>query len=77
MTIGFDLPAPQRARVEIFDPTGRRVRTLAGIQEFGTGEHALLWEGHDDGGAPVPGGIYLVRVQVGRDAAVKKVTVMR
>jgi len=55
--------------LRIHDAAGRRVRTLiAGWLE--PGEHAVVWEGLDAGGAPVPAGTYWCRLeQAGRSIA--------
>jgi probable HAF family extracellular repeat protein len=49
------------ARLEIFDPSGRRVATLLN-ERLGPGEHSVAWNGHADGGAAVRSGIYFARL---------------
>ncbi len=53
----------QRAAVTaaVYDPAGRRVRTLH-RGTLGAGRFALLWDGRDEGGAPVASGLYFVRI---------------
>lgn len=48
-------------RVQIFDPLGRRVRTLADGRRA-AGKHDLVWDGRNDAGADCPSGVYLVRM---------------
>jgi len=50
--------------VEIFDPLGRRVRTLS-PGSLDPGSHAIVWDGTSDQGIVQPTGMYLVRVRVG------------
>ena len=62
--IGFALPTAATVRLEIFDVTGRPVRTL-GPQKFDAGEHELRWDGLGAKGRPVAQGIYFARLQAG------------
>jgi hypothetical protein len=63
-TIGFALPRPTQVRLEVFDLLGRRVRTLAS-SEYPVGEHSIEWDGRQEGGAAVRGGVYLCRMIAG------------
>ncbi len=49
-------------RVEVFDPAGRRVRTLAATVAAGV-PHGLVWDGRDAAGRPVASGPYLARAR--------------
>lgn len=64
-TIRLELPHPQRVNVDVFDLAGHRVRTLAREREFPAGVQALSWDGRDDSGAALPGGLYFVRMRAG------------
>ena len=57
------LPAASRARVDLFDVGGRRVRTLqdGALPE---GESVIAWDGRLDGGASAPGGVYFAELSV-------------
>jgi hypothetical protein len=56
VTIKVVIPSTGRAKVEIFDASGRRVRTLwDGAAE--TGERALEWNGRDAAGHRAAPGI--------------------
>lgn len=74
----FDLmqPVRDRVRVEAFDLTGRRVRTLVNDEER-IGATDVTWNLADDWGARVPPGVYLVRAQVGKTAFTRRVSVIR
>ena len=79
ISIGLDLgsrSAPD-ASVTIFDAQGRRVRALyAGA--LPTGRSRWMWNGHDDLGRPVAGGIYFVRVAAdGHGSVTRKATLLR
>jgi len=59
-------------RLEVFDASGRRVRTvLDGIVPAGRGSER--WNGRADSGEPVPGGIYLVRLRTAEGTSRAKV----
>jgi hypothetical protein len=55
--IAFELPVAAHARLDIYDVSGRRVRTLANGQQA-AGRHEQEWDGADEAGSPVAGGIY-------------------
>ena len=56
-TIGFSLARPGQARLAVFDPAGRLVRTLV-EDHLAAGEHHVTWHGDDDTGAPLASGTY-------------------
>ena len=63
--IDFSLSRESEIAIEVFDPAGRRVRTLLNARRA-AGEHRLEWDGRDDAGRRTGPGLYFVRVQ--RDA---------
>jgi hypothetical protein len=60
--VSLALPRETRVTVEVFDPSGRRVRTLS-AGALGAGPHAFPWDGRDESGASAPAGLYLVRAR--------------
>ncbi len=60
--VKFQLPKAAHVRLEVFDLTGRKIRTL-GLQKFAAGVHATKWDGKNDAGEPAPSGVYLYRLQ--------------
>ena len=56
------LSEPAASRVDLFDVTGRRVRTLA-ARELPAGASVLPWDGRDDAGASLRRGVYFARLQ--------------
>ena len=58
----FRLTAPSAVGLFVFDPGGRRVRTLADGRFLGAGAHTLTWDGRDDLGRQTPAGVYFVRL---------------
>ncbi|MDD5088981.1 MAG: S8 family serine peptidase, partial [bacterium] len=70
-TIRFDVPEPTDARIEVFDVTGRLVRTLhSGV--LSAGRHALVWNAAD-----VSAGLYLCRVSSPRYTATQKMILLK
>jgi hypothetical protein len=60
-TIRFELPRTGQVRLEIFNITGQRVRTLAdGV--LSAGSHAVVWDGRADDGRSLASGVYLYRL---------------
>ena len=57
----FDIAERGRARVAVFDLTGRRVALLVDRQ-LEPGHHSVLWRGTDVAGAKVGPGVYFVRM---------------
>ncbi len=59
--LSFRWPDLGPASLAVYDPSGRRVRSLAaGI--LAPGEHQVVWDGRDDAGRPAPAGVYLYRL---------------
>lgn len=62
--IGFVLGRPAAGSLEIYDAGGRRVRVLASGR-FAAGAHASRWDGRDEGGRALAGGVYFARLRAG------------
>jgi len=77
-TVNFGLARKDRVEVNVFDVTGRKVRTLA-AREFQAGEHTLTWDGTNDQGQVVARGVYFTQVKFinSRFVDAKKVTVLK
>jgi subtilisin family serine protease len=70
--IRFSLLFPARARLTLFDASGRKVRALVDA-ELEAGPHAVRWDGRNDAGALVATGVYFVRLENGGSALHSKV----
>jgi flagellar basal-body rod modification protein FlgD len=53
--------AADDVRLEVLDSKGRIVRTIAPTDKK-AGDHNLTWDGKDQGGQPMPEGVYALRV---------------
>lgn len=75
LVIRYSLGGPARARLEVYDLTGRRIRTLAVPLAAGSG--TAVWRGRDAADRPVGSGVYLVRFWDGERALVRKTAWVR
>lgn len=62
--------------LRIHDVAGRRVATLL-EGSMGAGVYSLVWDGRNDAGQDVAGGVYLVSIQTGGRRQVQKLLVVR
>jgi len=58
----FSSTRPDQARVRIYTPVGRLVRTLE-TTDLVTGFNVIEWDGNDGGGRPLANGVYLYSVE--------------
>jgi hypothetical protein len=72
----FALPQAGRARVDVLDVEGRVVRVLADC-ELARGTHTLDWDGRDEAGRSVAGGIYVCRLVTPAGTVNRKAVVLR
>jgi flagellar hook assembly protein FlgD len=61
-TVSFSAPSEGTAAVEIYNILGQKVRTLA-RGRLSSGRHDFSWDGSDDSGRRLAGGVYLLRLQ--------------
>ena len=72
----LSLPAPAEVRLEFFDLTGRRLRTLGGgVRPAGVSE--LHWDGLDARGNVAPAGVVFYRASVGEKIISGRLIVLR
>lgn len=75
-TIKFGLPAASHASVEIYDASGRKVRTLFdGMKP--AGYHNVVWDGRDDANRAVGSGVYYYSVKAGDKQASHKMMLLK
>ena len=74
--IRFTMYHDAQVQLAIYDLRGRLVRELvAGSRSEGS--YSELWDGTNRFGSPVPSGVYLCRLQAGRDVVTRKVSMVR
>lgn len=76
-TIACDLAAPSRVSLQVFDTAGRLVRVLAAAQDLPAGHHELTWNGRDDAGRIVAGGVYFYRLDAGSFHETRKMMLVK
>jgi len=74
--IPFTIPSPGYVSLQIYDPSGRRVRTLID-GAMGAGPSSALWDGRDDGGSDVAAGVYFCRLATGNRTLAKKLVLVK
>ena len=75
-TIRYVLPARDRVRVGIYDVSGRRVVTLVDREEA-AGQYSVPWDGTDAKGSRVASGVYLLRVEAGKQTLARKMVLLK
>jgi outer membrane protein assembly factor BamB len=71
-------PRAGTARILLLGPDGRRVRELPALPLTAGASRACVWDGRDEGGTPVPAGIYLARLFMdGIPAGENRVAILR
>ncbi|MFT5232298.1 MAG: hypothetical protein ACI9UK_000013 [Candidatus Krumholzibacteriia bacterium] len=75
-TIHYDVPeTSSQVSLKIYNLQGQLVRTLVnGYLE--TGRHQAVWQGRDDAGQSVASGVYLVRIEDGREHVMRKIVLV-
>jgi len=75
ITFAFELPRAQRASLELYDLSGRRVATLLSGEQP-AGRHEISWRAQQASGARLPGGLYLARFWTPGLSHVERVVVL-
>ena len=72
----FELAGPSHVAVEVFDVSGRCVAEVAS-GDFGAGDNNVRWNGRDDEGHDLSGGIYFALFRTKREIAARKIVLTR
>jgi len=72
----YELPAAGPVKLQIFDVSGRRVRTIVDATQTAGGHH-VDWDALNERGRRVPTGIYFARLDLGTVTASRKLTLIR
>ena len=72
----FSLPASGYARLDVFDVSGARVRTLVdGLRP--AGEQSVSWDARDVRGRAAAPGVYYVRLEAAGHRLLQRVVIAR
>ena len=74
--ISFDIASTSMVRLELFDITGRTIRTLVD-QTYTPGRYRVTWDGRDGAGNEVASGMYIYRLSTGTDVMTKRLMLLR
>ena len=61
--ISFGVPRQAFVKLDIYSVSGRWVRPLAN-EDLAAGSYSREWDGRDETGRPVSGGVYIAKLQV-------------
>ena len=76
VTVRYAVARVGPVQMHLYDPAGRVVRTL--VQEpRASGRHDTRWDGRDQEGRPVPSGVYLCRLDAGKDRVTLPIVLLR
>ncbi|MFQ5585152.1 MAG: T9SS type A sorting domain-containing protein, partial [Calditrichia bacterium] len=77
-TISFRLAnhSSLQVQLKIYDILGREMVTLLN-EKLTTGKYDVIWDGRNSQGERVSSGIYIYRLQVGEQAKIRKMTLVR
>ncbi len=76
-TIRFRLPDAADVSLGIYDAGGRLVRELLSGSALEASRHEIAWDGRNESGQALAPGVYFYRLQAGRVAETRKVTIMK
>lgn len=75
-TISFQLEKTARIKLTIINLIGQTVRTLA-EETLAAGSHLKQWDGRNDAGEGVAAGLYLLRLEYGNQAQLKRILLVK
>jgi hypothetical protein len=75
-TISFQLPKEEKAELEIFNVSGRFIRTLVNAT-LKPGVYKYIWDGKDQQGIRTPSGVYFYRLKGGGQTLTRKLVLIR
>lgn len=75
-TLRFVLPVSEHVRLSIFDVSGRRVVTLVD-EARSAGLNTVHWNGTNERGQPVASGLYVSRLEAGKETLTRKLVLLK
>ena len=74
--ISFDLPMASDIALSIYDISGRLVASRY-YPEMAPGSHTIIWDSNKIEGHELPSGIYLYKLQAGRNTGTRKMVLLK
>lgn len=75
-TISYSIPQNENVTLEIFDLTGKQIRTLVSENQSG-GQYSVVWDARNEVGLQVTSGVYLYRIQAGAFNSSGRMTLLK
>ena len=75
--IRFDLPDRARVSLQIFDVTGRSIRTIIDGRTLAPSSYTFQWDGMNRAGQPVRSGVYFYRLAAGSRFQIRKMVLLK
>jgi len=75
-TIEYGITKAGKVEIVVYNAVGQKVRTLINAEEK-AGYHKVNWDGTNDSGAKVGGGIYFYKITAGEFTSLKKLILLR
>ncbi len=75
-SVFFSLPGASYVRLDIYDLTGRRVRTLIN-GELTAGNHEIYWDGRDQKGLKISKGVYFIYLTTDDAKIIQKAVIVK
>lgn len=75
--LAFELPTAEVVSVSVFDLAGRLIRRLVDRQLLVAGPHSTTWDGRDDSGFRMAGGVYLYVLESPTFRLSKRMTLLK
>ncbi len=76
-SIVFELENEAPVQLAVFDVAGRLVRSLIDGQVMGSGRHEKVWDGRDESGRQVAGGVYFYRIRSTEFSATRPMSLVK
>ena len=74
--IRYDLPVNEHVSINIYDLTGKRVKSLVNTNQD-AGYRSINWNATSDLGQPVSAGMYIYTIQTGEFRQTKKMVLLK
>ncbi|MBN2089898.1 T9SS type A sorting domain-containing protein, partial [candidate division KSB1 bacterium] len=75
--IEYRLDVAGTVNLMIYNVLGQQVRSLIHAENRAAGSHNIRWDGQNDAGFQVPGGMYIYRLQVGDQIKTRKMLLLK
>ncbi|MFH0920202.1 MAG: discoidin domain-containing protein [Fibrobacterota bacterium] len=76
LTLHYALAKEAAHSIVVYAVNGKKIRTLQqGIQK--PGHYRVLWDGKNEKGASLAGGVYILKITTGKQTSVKRVTFLK